>query len=74
MDTKSLQKNKQPKKMKTAKDKHEVFVLPPDLLKKLGISIGNINVNQVNSSSPAIELPSKCTLFNFNSLLVKTYL
>ncbi|XP_022820712.1 uncharacterized protein LOC111352440 isoform X2 [Spodoptera litura] len=58
MDTKSLQKNKQPKKMKSAKDKHEVFVLPPDLLKKLGISIGNINVNQVNSSTPAIELPS----------------
>ncbi|CAH1645031.1 unnamed protein product [Spodoptera littoralis] len=58
METKSLQENKQPKKMKSAKDKHEVFVLPPDLLKKLGISIGNINVNQVNSSTPAVELPS----------------
>ncbi|KAF9414571.1 hypothetical protein HW555_007578 [Spodoptera exigua] len=45
MNTKSL-KNKPPKKMKSAKDKHEVFVLPPDLLKKLGISIGNINVNE----------------------------
>ncbi|XP_050562600.1 uncharacterized protein LOC118273307 isoform X1 [Spodoptera frugiperda] len=64
MDTKSLQKNKQPKKMKTAKDKHEVFVLPPDLLKKLGISIGNINVNQVNSSTPAIELPSNENINN----------
>ncbi|CAH0700723.1 unnamed protein product [Spodoptera exigua] len=56
MNTKSL-KNKPPKKMKSAKDKHEVFVLPPDLLKKLGISIGNINVNEVNSSTSATELP-----------------
>ena len=46
MDTKSLH-SKHPKKMKSSKDKHEVFVLPPDLLKKLGISIGNINGSQV---------------------------
>uniref|UniRef100_A0A2A4JFN3 C2H2-type domain-containing protein n=1 Tax=Heliothis virescens TaxID=7102 RepID=A0A2A4JFN3_HELVI len=48
MDTKSLH-TKHPKKMKPSKDKHEVFVLPPDLLKKLGISIGNINSSQVIS-------------------------
>ncbi|KAJ8729541.1 hypothetical protein PYW08_001122 [Mythimna loreyi] len=34
--------------MKPSKDKHEVFVLPPDLLKKLGISIGNINGSPEN--------------------------
>lgn len=66
MDTENLH-SKHPKKMKSSKDKHEVFVLPPDLLKKLGISIGNLNGNQ--------EIPddvdgsqSKYHLFNLPSI------
>lgn len=48
MDTKGLQHCKHPKKISSDDNgKHEVFVLPPDLLKKLGISIGNINETHV---------------------------
>ncbi|KAJ8726246.1 hypothetical protein PYW07_000944 [Mythimna separata] len=62
MDTKSMH-CKHPKKMKTSKDKHEVFVLPPDLLKKLGISIGNINGSQ-EIPADGSGSPSTATLNN----------
>ncbi|PZC74681.1 hypothetical protein B5X24_HaOG207350 [Helicoverpa armigera] len=46
MDTKSLH-SKHPKKMKPSKDKQEVFVLTPDILKKLGINIDNADSSQI---------------------------
>lgn len=43
MDTKSLKHHKRSKKSKSGskKDNGNVLVVPPDILKKLGISIGN---------------------------------
>lgn len=63
MSTKSVKKCKHPKKMKSSKPsaKPEVFVLPPDILKQLGISIGlgNVTVNPETIPTPPKIVPSK---------------